>query len=205
MSVEALVSEVRRRRTPDEELHLTAIAVLADSDLVPIWGRSDRPGTCWVGGIRAEGATDTFPTVSSPTLRLVRSGVAAHRRDLPDAPRGTTRRTSCASGSWASSARTSAATHRARAPAPLQAQPYRSSTWAIPKALGERRSRGACSSHVPRKPTAGRGLERRRMRRSPDNGSRHGSQEPDRRRSARTASRPCRKTIVAHDHYVDDA
>ena len=76
MSVEALVSEVRRRRTPDEELHLTAIAVLADSDLVRFG--DDQIALAHAGweAIRAEGATETFPTVSSPTLRLVRSGVA---------------------------------------------------------------------------------------------------------------------------------
>ena len=76
MSVEALVSEVRRRRTPDEELHLTAIAVLADSDLVRFGDDQIALALAGWEAIRAEGATEIFPTVSPPTLRLIRSRVA---------------------------------------------------------------------------------------------------------------------------------
>jgi len=76
MSVEALIGEVRRRRTPDEELYLTAIAVLADSDLVRFGDDQIALALAGWEAVRAEGATEIFPTVSPPTLRLVRSGVA---------------------------------------------------------------------------------------------------------------------------------
>ncbi len=75
MSVEALVGEVRRRRTPDEALHLTAIAVLADSDLIRFGDDQIALALAGWESIRAEGATETFPTVSPPSLRLIRSGV----------------------------------------------------------------------------------------------------------------------------------
>lgn len=76
MSVDALVDDVRRRRNPVEELHLTAIAVLADSEL-PRFG-DDQIALAMAGweAIRAEGATETFPTVSRVTLGQIRSGVA---------------------------------------------------------------------------------------------------------------------------------
>ncbi len=76
MSVEALVGEVRRRRASDEELHLTAIAVLADSELVRFGDDQIALALAGWEAIRAEGATETFPTVSPPTLRLIRSRVA---------------------------------------------------------------------------------------------------------------------------------
>jgi hypothetical protein len=75
MSLDALVDEVRRRRTPDEALHLTAIAVLADSELA---GQGDDQIALALAGwaaVRAEGATETYPTLSAPSLALVRSGV----------------------------------------------------------------------------------------------------------------------------------
>jgi hypothetical protein len=75
MSVDALVDEVRRRRKPDEELHLTAIAVLADSELVRFGDDQIALATAGWEAIRAEGATETFPTVSPPSLRLIRDGV----------------------------------------------------------------------------------------------------------------------------------
>jgi cell division septation protein DedD len=75
MSVDALVDEVRRRRKADEELHLTAIAVLADSELVRFG--DDQIALAMAGweAIRAEGATETFPTVSPASLGQIRSGV----------------------------------------------------------------------------------------------------------------------------------
>ena len=76
MSVDALVDEVRRRRTSAEELHLTAIGVLADSELVRFG--DDQIALAMAGweAIRAEGATETFPTVSPVSLGLIRSGAA---------------------------------------------------------------------------------------------------------------------------------
>ncbi len=75
MSLDTLVEEVRRRRTPDEALHLTAIAVLADSELA---GGDDQIALALAGwaAVRAEGATEVYPTLSAPSLALVRSGVA---------------------------------------------------------------------------------------------------------------------------------
>lgn len=75
MSVDALIDEVRRRRTAEEPLHVTAILVLGEAAL-------DRAGedqlalahSGW-SAVRAEGATDTFPALSYPTLELVRVGV----------------------------------------------------------------------------------------------------------------------------------
>ena len=75
MSVDAMIDEVRRRRTPEEPLHVTAILVLAQAAL-------DRGGeeqlelarAGWAA-VRAEGATDRFPSLSNPTLELVRSGM----------------------------------------------------------------------------------------------------------------------------------
>ena len=76
MSVDSLIDEVRRRRTADEGLHLTAITVLAESHLET--NRDDRLALAFAGwaAVRAEGATETFPTLSVPSLALVRSGVA---------------------------------------------------------------------------------------------------------------------------------
>jgi hypothetical protein len=76
MSVDALVDEVRRRRKPDEELHLTAIGVLADSELVRFGDDQVALAIAGWEAIRAEGATDTYPTVSPPSLKLIREGIA---------------------------------------------------------------------------------------------------------------------------------
>ena len=76
MSIDALVDEVRRRRKPAEELHLTAIAVLADSELPRFGDDQIALATAGWEAIRAEGATDIYPTVSPPSLRLIRDGVA---------------------------------------------------------------------------------------------------------------------------------
>jgi hypothetical protein len=87
MSVDALVDEVRRRRNPDEELHLTAIAVLADSDLVRFGDDQIALAIAGWEAIRAEGATDTYPTVSPSSLRLIREGMALTEpmfRTLPE-------------------------------------------------------------------------------------------------------------------------
>jgi hypothetical protein len=75
MSLDALVDEVRRRRTPDQELHLTAIAVLADPSVA--MDIEDRMALALAGweAVRAEGATEVYPTVSVPSLSLIRSGV----------------------------------------------------------------------------------------------------------------------------------
>ena len=75
MSLDALVDKVRRRRTPDEPLHLTAIGVLADSDLVRFGDDQIALAIAGWEDVRAEGATDRFPTLSTPSLALVRSGV----------------------------------------------------------------------------------------------------------------------------------
>jgi hypothetical protein len=75
MSLDALIDEVRRRRTPDEALHLTAIGVLADSDLARFGDDQIALAMAGWADVRAEGATDTFPTLSAPSLALVRSGV----------------------------------------------------------------------------------------------------------------------------------
>ncbi len=74
MSIDALIGEVRRRRTPDEPLHVTAIQVLADADLER--GGPDQLSLARTGwsAVRAEGATDRFPSLSRPSLELVRSG-----------------------------------------------------------------------------------------------------------------------------------
>jgi hypothetical protein len=80
MSLDALVEEVRRRRTPDEALHVTAIAVLADSELA---GQDDDRIALALAGwdaVRAEGATETYPTLSVPSLALIRSGVTLNER-----------------------------------------------------------------------------------------------------------------------------
>ncbi len=87
MSVDALVEEVRRRRKPAEELHLTAIAVLADSDLA--MDGEDRMALALAGwsAVRAEGATETYPTLSVPSLSLIRSGVTLDDRIFGMLPR----------------------------------------------------------------------------------------------------------------------
>ncbi len=74
MSIDALIDEVRRRRTPAEPLHVTAIQVLADADLTR--GGPDQLDLARAGwsAVRAEGATDRFPSLSHPSLELVRSG-----------------------------------------------------------------------------------------------------------------------------------
>ena len=75
MSVDALIDEVRQRRTPEEALHVTAILVLGEAALEP--GGEDQLALAHIGwsAVRAEGATDTFPALSYPTLELVRVGV----------------------------------------------------------------------------------------------------------------------------------
>lgn len=75
MSVDALIDEVRRRRTAKEPLHVTAILVLAEAGLDR--GGDDQLSLARTGweAVRAEGATDQFPSLSGPTLELVRSGV----------------------------------------------------------------------------------------------------------------------------------
>lgn len=75
MSVDALLDEVSRRRTAEEPLHVTAILVLAEAGLDR--GGADQMSLARTGwdAVRAEGATDTFPSLSRPTLELVRSGV----------------------------------------------------------------------------------------------------------------------------------
>jgi hypothetical protein len=75
VSVDALLDEVRRRRTPEEALHVTAILVLARADLDR--GGEDQLALAHSGwsAVRAEGATDRFPSLSHPTLELVRSGM----------------------------------------------------------------------------------------------------------------------------------
>jgi hypothetical protein len=80
LSLDALIGEVRRRRTPDEALHLTAIAVLADSELA---GHAEDQIALALAGwaaVRAEGATETYPTLSAPSLALIRSGVTLNER-----------------------------------------------------------------------------------------------------------------------------
>ena len=76
MSLDALIAEVRRRRTPDEELHLTAIGVLADSELARYGDDQIALALAGWAAVRAEGATETYPTMSAPSLALVRSGVS---------------------------------------------------------------------------------------------------------------------------------
>lgn len=75
MSVDGLLDEVRRRRTPEEALHVTAILVLAEAGLDR--GGEDQLALAHAGwsAVRAEGATDRFPSLSYPTLELVRVGV----------------------------------------------------------------------------------------------------------------------------------
>jgi hypothetical protein len=75
VSVEGLIEEVRRRRTAEEPLHVTAILVLASADLDR--GGDDQLALARTGwsAVRAEGATDRFPSLSHPTLELVRSGM----------------------------------------------------------------------------------------------------------------------------------
>ena len=75
MSVDALIDEVRQRRTPEEALHVTAILVLGEAALER--GGEDQLALAHIGwsAVRAEGATDTFPALSYPTLELVRVGV----------------------------------------------------------------------------------------------------------------------------------
>lgn len=75
MTVDALIDEVRRRRTPAELLHVTAILVLAEAALDR--AGEDQLALAHIGwsAVRAEGATDTFPALSYPTLQLVRVGV----------------------------------------------------------------------------------------------------------------------------------
>ena len=75
MSVDALIDEVRRRRTAKEPLHVTAILVLAEAGLDR--GGEDQMSLARTGweAVRAEGATDRFPSLSGSTLELVRSGV----------------------------------------------------------------------------------------------------------------------------------
>ena len=75
MSVDGLLDEVRRRRTPEEALHVTAILVLAEAGLDR--GGEDQLALAHTGwsAVRAEGASDRFPSLSYPTLELVRSGV----------------------------------------------------------------------------------------------------------------------------------
>lgn len=76
MSLDTLIDEVRRRRTPDQALHLTAIAVLADSELARDGDDQIALALAGWAAVRAEGATETYPTLSAPSLALVRSGVA---------------------------------------------------------------------------------------------------------------------------------
>ena len=76
MSLDALIAEVRRRQTPDEELHLTAIGVLADSELVRFGDDQIALALAGWAAIRAEGATETYPTMTAPSLALVRSGIS---------------------------------------------------------------------------------------------------------------------------------
>jgi hypothetical protein len=75
VSIDALLDEVRRRRTPQEALHVTAILVFAETGLDR--GSADRLALARIGwsAVRAEGATDRFPSLSHPTLELVRTGV----------------------------------------------------------------------------------------------------------------------------------
>ncbi|MEA2536021.1 MAG: hypothetical protein QOF11_255 [Chloroflexota bacterium] len=75
MSVDALLDEVRRRRTPEQPLHVTAIVVLAEAALDR--AAEDQLALARAGwsAVRAEGATDTFPSLSYSTLELVRTGV----------------------------------------------------------------------------------------------------------------------------------
>jgi hypothetical protein len=75
VSVEGLIEEVRRRRTTEVPLHVTAILILASADLDR--GGDDQLALARLGwsAVRAEGATDRFPSLSHPTLELVRSGM----------------------------------------------------------------------------------------------------------------------------------
>jgi hypothetical protein len=75
VSVDALIDEVRRRRTPEEALHVTAIQVLADADLEHAGADQLVLARAGWSAVRAEGATDRFPSLSNPSLELVRSGV----------------------------------------------------------------------------------------------------------------------------------
>jgi hypothetical protein len=75
VSVDTLIDEVRRRRTAAEPLHVTAILVLGGAALER--AGEDQVILARVGwsAVRAEGATETFPALSHPTLELVRSGI----------------------------------------------------------------------------------------------------------------------------------
>ncbi len=75
VSIDALIDEVQRRRSPKEPLHVTAITVLADADLER--AGPDQLALAHAGwsAVRAEGATDRFPSLSHPSLELVRSGI----------------------------------------------------------------------------------------------------------------------------------
>ena len=76
MSLDNLVDEVRSRRREGEELYITAIGVLSDP-AVSMTGE-DQMALAVAGweAVRAEGATETYPTVSVPSLSLIRSGVS---------------------------------------------------------------------------------------------------------------------------------
>lgn len=75
MSVEGLIEEVRRRRSTEEPLHVTAILVLASAGLDRASEDQLTLARAGWAAVRAEGATDTFPSLSHPTLELVRSGM----------------------------------------------------------------------------------------------------------------------------------
>ena len=74
MSIDAMIDEVQRHRTPVEPLHVTAIRVLAETGLDR--AGEDRLALARAGwsAVRAEGATDRFPSLSHPSLDLIRSG-----------------------------------------------------------------------------------------------------------------------------------
>ncbi len=70
-----MIDEVRRRQTAEEQLHVTAILVLAEADLDRASHDQLVLARAGWSAVRAEGATDRFPSLSHPTLELVRSGM----------------------------------------------------------------------------------------------------------------------------------
>jgi hypothetical protein len=69
-----MIDDVRRRRTPDEPLHVTAILILAQAGLDRGGEEQMELARAGWAAVRAEGATDRFPSLSGPSLELVRSG-----------------------------------------------------------------------------------------------------------------------------------
>ncbi len=75
MTVVSMIDDVRRRRKPEEPLHVTAILVLAQASLDRGGDEQMELARAGWAAVRAEGATDRFPSLSNPTLELIRSGM----------------------------------------------------------------------------------------------------------------------------------